>query len=76
MNVSKNYIKKYVSGEFVLPKGADVIISLMGMHRNEKYWPNPLMFNPNRFLQEKTNCVPYYYIPFSDGPRNCIGKYE
>ncbi|XP_018056012.1 PREDICTED: cytochrome P450 4V2-like, partial [Atta colombica] len=60
-------------GEFVLPKGADVIISLMGMHRNEKYWPNPLMFNPDRFLQEKTNCVPYYYIPFSDGPRNCIG---
>ncbi|KYN16351.1 Cytochrome P450 3A12 [Trachymyrmex cornetzi] len=42
------------------------------MHRNEKYWPNPLMFNPDRFLQEKTNSIPYY-IPFSDGPRNCIG---
>ncbi|KYN14543.1 Cytochrome P450 4V3 [Trachymyrmex cornetzi] len=62
-------------GEFVLPKGADIIISFIRMHRNEKYWPNPLMFNPDRFLQEKTNYIPYY-MPFSDGPRNCIGKYE
>ncbi|KYN10123.1 Cytochrome P450 4C1 [Trachymyrmex cornetzi] len=61
-------------GEFVLPKGADVIISFIRMHRNEKYWPNPLMFNPDRFLQEKTNCLPYYYMPFSDGSRNCIGS--
>ncbi|KAG5305542.1 CP4C1 protein, partial [Acromyrmex insinuator] len=60
-------------GEFVLPKGADVLISFIRMHRNEKYWPNPLMFNPDRFLQEKTNSIPYYYMPFSDGPRNCIG---
>ncbi|XP_018364624.1 PREDICTED: cytochrome P450 4C1-like [Trachymyrmex cornetzi] len=59
-------------GEFVLPKDADVIISFIRMHRNEKYWPNPLMFNPDRFLQKKTNCIPYY-MPFSDGSRNCIG---
>lgn len=70
------YIKKHVSGEFVLPKDADVLISLMQMHRNGKYWPNPLMFDPDRFLPEKTNCISYYYMPFSDGPRNCIGKYE
>ncbi|XP_018400947.1 PREDICTED: cytochrome P450 4C1-like [Cyphomyrmex costatus] len=60
-------------GEFVIPKGTDVIISIIRMHRNEKYWPNPLMFDPDRFLSEKTNCLPYYFMPFSDGSRNCIG---
>ncbi|KAG5311952.1 CP4C1 protein, partial [Pseudoatta argentina] len=61
-------------GEYVLPKGADVFIMFIQMHRNEKYWPNPMMFNPDRFLPEKRNCMPYYYMPFSDGPRNCMGS--
>ncbi|XP_011061609.1 PREDICTED: cytochrome P450 4g15-like [Acromyrmex echinatior] len=61
-------------GEYVLPKGADVFIMFIQMHRNEKYWPNPMMFNPDRFLPGKRNCMPYYYMPFSDGPRNCMGS--
>ncbi|KYM98546.1 Cytochrome P450 4V3, partial [Cyphomyrmex costatus] len=60
-------------GEFVLPKGANVLIPIIRMHRNKKYWSNPLMFDPDRFLSEKTNCLPYYFMPFSDGLRNCIG---
>ncbi|XP_029672016.1 cytochrome P450 4g15-like [Formica exsecta] len=60
-------------GEIILPKGADVILQLMTMHRNEKYWPNPLVFDPDRFLPENIGTSNSSYMPFSLGPRNCIG---
>ncbi|XP_072763504.1 cytochrome P450 4c21-like [Anoplolepis gracilipes] len=61
-------------GEFTLPKGTDVLLAIILAHRNEKYWPNPLVFDPDRFLPENRG-ISYssYYMPFSMGSRNCIG---
>ncbi|KAM0726633.1 Cytochrome P450 4C1 [Formica fusca] len=60
-------------GEIILPKGADVVLQLMTMHRNEEYWPNPLVFDPDRFLPENIGTSNSSYMPFSLGSRNCIG---
>nr|XP_012217196.1 PREDICTED: cytochrome P450 4C1-like [Linepithema humile] len=61
-------------GETILPKGADVFMSIFHMHRNKKHWSNPLMFDPDRFLPEKQKHCSKYFIPFSNGLRNCIGQ--
>jgi len=46
----KNHIKRYVLGDIVISKNIDVIMTLIPMYRNEKYWPNPLKFDPDRFF--------------------------
>ncbi|XP_011702968.1 PREDICTED: cytochrome P450 4C1-like [Wasmannia auropunctata] len=72
--ISRRLSKDIKIGDYILPKNTDIAIALMQMYRNEKYWSNPLKFDPDRFLPERIkDCHSYYYIPFSDGPRNCIG---
>lgn len=59
----------------VLEKGMAVMVPLLGLHYDPKYFPEPEVYNPERFSHEnEQNIVPFSYIPFGDGPRNCIGK--
>lgn len=52
-----------------------MLISLI--HRSPDYYENPLVFDPDRWLPEKVaSRHPFCFLPFSNGPRNCIaGKY-
>jgi cytochrome P450 len=59
----------------ILRKGSESAISIVEVHRNPKYFPDPEEFIPERFESENLSQMdPYSYIPFSMGPRNCIGN--
>lgn len=63
------------SGDYVVPAGATVIIGTIKLHRLESVYPNPDTFNPDNFLPEKTANRHYYaFVPFSAGPRSCVGR--
>jgi cytochrome P450 family 4 len=60
-----------------VPKGATIIITTIKTHRLEEHWENPDVFNPDNHLPEKAADRHFYsFIPFSAGPRSCVGKHE
>ncbi|CAO2630601.1 Cytochrome P450 3A31 [Lemmus lemmus] len=62
-----------MNGVFI-PKGSVVMIPIFSLHRDPQYWPEPEEFRPERFSKEKKGSIdPYVYMPFGNGPRNCIG---
>uniref|UniRef100_UPI003B50743C cytochrome P450 4C1-like n=1 Tax=Harmonia axyridis TaxID=115357 RepID=UPI003B50743C len=58
-----------------IPKGTIMLIQIYDLHRDASVFPEPEKFNPDRFKPENTmNRNSFAYIPFSAGPRNCIGQ--
>ncbi|ALC44006.1 Cyp312a1 [Drosophila busckii] len=61
--------------DFFIPKNCDVIISPMYMGRCKEFFPDPLLFKPERW---ERNAEPKIeastFIPFMTGPRSCLGQ--
>lgn len=60
-------------GPYTVPEGVQLVLCFSAIHRNPKHWPDPERFDPERFLNNHKR-HPYAYLPFSAGPRNCIGQ--
>ena len=64
-----------VTDDLIIEKGIDINFPIFLVHRNPEYWPNPDKFNPERFNPTNEESYPLFaYLPFGEGPRNCIGK--
>lgn len=70
----KNDITLPSSGKKV-PAGSTVVIATYKLHRRPDVYPNPEVFNPDNFLPENSANRHYYaFVPFSAGPRSCVGR--
>ncbi|KAL1423609.1 hypothetical protein MTO96_020988 [Rhipicephalus appendiculatus] len=60
-------------GEYTVPRGSVAVAAIYFIQRHPRYFENPGVFQPERFLDTKEK-NPFLYIPFSGGFRNCIGQ--
>lgn len=61
--------------DFKIPYGMPIYIPIYGIQRDERYFPKPLVFDPERFAPENINNIQQFTnFPFGAGPRNCIGE--
>ena len=74
--LGRRLIEESQVGHFHLPPDTNVGICVLAVHNHPEFWDKPNEFLPDRFAPEnikKTLIHPFQYIPFSAGPRNCIG---
>ena len=62
-------------GGMRIPRGMNLFMSQWVMHHDERYFPDPLTFNPDRWTPAFEKSLPrFVYFPFGAGPRFCIGQ--
>ena len=61
-----------INGHLV-PKGVTLLLYLHQVHRDPEVFPKPEVYMPERFL-DPGKMHPFAFVPFSAGPRNCIGQ--
>ncbi|KAI5694159.1 hypothetical protein M8J75_011724 [Diaphorina citri] len=72
-------IGRHIDEDFILdgltiPAGVTVLISIFALHRDPKYYSSPARFDPSRWQAlQAAQRPPNAFMPFSCGPRNCVG---
>ncbi|XP_037039476.1 probable cytochrome P450 6g2 [Bradysia coprophila] len=59
---------------FKIPRGMPVYIPIYSLQRDPEYFPDPDHFIPERFYSNNGTTNEFLWLPFSNGPRNCIGE--
>ncbi|XP_060071004.1 cytochrome P450 4F6-like [Ylistrum balloti] len=65
--------REHIVDGLTIPANSEVNILIDSMNHREDVWTDPENFRPDRFSEETTR-DPFSFVPFSAGPRNCIGQ--
>ncbi|EQC35965.1 hypothetical protein SDRG_06707 [Saprolegnia diclina VS20] len=83
--VADDLVPRADAEPFFLPAGSRITLHIGATHRNPQYWSRPDEFLPERFLEgsalfaadkdlQRGRSSTYFFLPFSNGPRSCIGS--
>jgi cytochrome P450 len=73
--MGRRALRDFELGPYRLPARTTVLMSQYVMHRDPRYYRDPLRFDPERFTPEaKASRPKLAYFPFGAGPRQCIGE--
>lgn len=68
-------IEDVTVGEWEIPKGSLITVSIYALQRDRRFFPEPEQFNPDRFAPGWEDRISRFaYLPFGGGPRVCIGN--
>ncbi|MGH9689516.1 MAG: cytochrome P450 [Candidatus Acidiferrales bacterium] len=73
--IARTAIEPCQLGGYDFPAGSTILMSQWVTHRDSRYYDDPDLFRPERWLEGLANRLPAgAYFPFGDGPRRCIGQ--
>ncbi|KAK3587337.1 hypothetical protein CHS0354_011318 [Potamilus streckersoni] len=74
--IQRQFTKDFELDGHAFPAGTVVSVQILNLHHNKDVWDNPEEFIPERFSSENSVTMDsYQFVPFSAGPRNCIGQH-
>ena len=72
--IGRRALEDYPVGDFVVPARSVVLMSPYAVHRDPRWFADPLEFRPERWLTEDAARPKFGYFPFGGGARVCIGE--
>ena len=73
--IGRMALNDFEIGGYLVPKKSLVLMSQYVMHRDPRYFADPLRFDPKRWSPQEREARPQFsYFPFGGGPRRCIGE--
>jgi cytochrome P450 len=73
--LARKALEPHTIAGYEIPRGAIVSANQFTMHRDPRWYPEPLKFDPERWTEEaKASRPKFAYFPFGAGPRQCIGE--
>jgi cytochrome P450 len=72
--IGRRALEDYRVGDFVIPARSVVLLSPYAVHRDPRWFSDPMMFRPERWLSDDSARPKFAYFPFGGGARVCIGE--
>lgn len=79
--VARRVVEDLRVGHHCFPAGSSVMINIQGVHLDPERWPEPMKFDPGRFMDDgssnskESSIDPFAFLAFIAGPRNCLGQH-
>lgn len=77
--VTRVCVKDYhvPDSDLVIEEGTQIFVPIKAIHYDADYYENPERFDPDRFTEQRIKeRNSFSHLPFGEGPRMCIGKYQ